>query len=534
MFLNIFLIFLICLLIDFSVGTLVEPSIWPEPMSITYKNESAVKPISSKLIWIVDGGNIDTLNDLFNRYMKMMFIHPTPDPTSPNNDNDETRTIFVQVKDRSEEYPQLETSEYYELRIEENSAEIYLKADTIYGVIRGVETLAQITVYDFDELMYRTPTLIVKDQPRYLHRGMLLDTSRHFQPITFLRKTIDALSYSKYNVLHWHVVDTQSFPFQSQTSPKLWEGSYTKNERYSTQDMIALVEYGRRRGVKVMIEFDVPGHQASWCTGYPQICPSTTCLQPLNPASDDTMPLVEGLLKECTTIMSEDQKQALFPYKLIHLGGDEVDYKCWNKSPEIQEWQKQQGYEGDGNEDTYKYFVDGVSKMALDLNRLPVQWVEVFEHFGSDLRKDTIVHVWKEKTTLDEVVQAGYKALLSNQNDWYLDHETTSWETMYENEPTSDLTDPSTASLILGGESCMWAENVDISVLENTVWPRAAAVAERLWTPKDKMDVVRAADRIETFRCVLATRGIGAAPVKNHYARKAPKEPGSCYDQRRR
>merc|ERR1711907_506491 len=145
--------------------------------------------------------------------------------------------------------------------------------------------------------------------------------------------------------------------------------------RYSHADIVSIVEYGRERGVKVMIEFDVPGHAASWCVGYPEICPSPTCQQPLNPASKDTLPLIQNLLAECTTPTAD--KQALFPYDMIHLGGDEVDYSCWDNSKEINAWQEEQGYEGDGNEDTYKYFVSEVASMATNLNRMPVQWVEV-------------------------------------------------------------------------------------------------------------------------------------------------------------
>lgn len=166
-----------------------------------------------------------------------------------------------------------------------------------------------------------------------------------------------------------------------------------------------------------MIEFDVPGHAASWCNGYPEICPSTTCLQPLNPASNLTFPLITSLLGECTGAGSSTQ--GLFPYSLLHLGGDEVSYTCWTASNEIQAWEKDNNLNGD--EETYKYFVDKVATITREQNRLPVQWVEVFEHFGDQLDKNTIVHVWKEKSTLDGVLKAGYRALLSNQDDWYLE-----------------------------------------------------------------------------------------------------------------
>ena len=161
--------------------------------------------------------------------------------------------------------------------------------------MRGLESLSQLIVYDFDKEAYvisSTPIQIT-DSPRYKHRGMLLDTSRHFQPIPMLKLTIDSLAYAKYNVQHWHVVDTQSFPFQSKlnflrtfnlnlssknhlihsklgfTYPKLWNGAYTSQEKYSQDDIKELVECGRLRDVRIMIELDMPGHAASWCVGYP-------------------------------------------------------------------------------------------------------------------------------------------------------------------------------------------------------------------------------------------------------------------------
>ena len=162
----------------------------------------------------------------------------------------------------------------------------------------------------------------------------------NFHP--FIQKFIDSLAYAKYNVFHWHVVDTQSFPYESKRYPLLWNGAYSKQERYTQEDMLNIVEYGRLRGVKVMIEFDMPGHAAAWCTGYPDICPSPQCLQPLNPASNLTFPLITGLLNEVSNADGQSQ-YTLFPYNLIHLGGDEVDYTCWEINKSITDWEKANG-----------------------------------------------------------------------------------------------------------------------------------------------------------------------------------------------
>lgn len=193
---------------------------------------------------------------------------------------------------------------------------IIINSRTVYGALRALESLSQLVMYDFDSNSYQIVGLpiLIEDAPRYEHRGLLLDTSRHFQPVDFIKRTIDGISYAKLNVFHWHVVDTQSFPFQSLTFPKLWEGAYSKAERYSREDVIDIVEYGRLRGIKVMMEIDMPGHAGSWCKGYPEICPSTTCLQPLNPSNEETFKLISSLLGECT---GNEKGKGIFPLRFL-------------------------------------------------------------------------------------------------------------------------------------------------------------------------------------------------------------------------
>ena len=145
----------------------------------------------------------------------------------------------------------------------------------------------------------KTPPRI-QDRPRFPHRGLMIDTGRHFQPLASIRSVIDSLPYAKINVLHWHMSDSQSFPFESKTYPRLWAGAYSDFEKYTQADIAAVVEYARARGVRVVVEFDMPGHAASWCKGYPRVCPSKDCPQPLNVADNATFDLIASVLKECT------------------------------------------------------------------------------------------------------------------------------------------------------------------------------------------------------------------------------------------
>lgn len=325
------------------------------------------------------------------------------------------------------------------------------------------------------------------------------------------------------------MVDTQSFPFDSPTYPLLGkDGAYSKEERYTPADVEDLVEYARKRGVRVMVEIDTPGHAASWCNGYPEICPSTECQQPLNPATNATFDLIEGLFNDLT---GGKAGAGIFPETIMHLGGDEVDTSCWTNSNDITAWMDGQGLDEDG---TYAYFIARVQEIAHKQGREVVGWEEIWNHFKSDLDPTTIVHVWLSGSTVGpEATSAGYRMIWSRSDLWYLDWLTTSWETMYEAEPTDGIAEEN-MHLVLGGEGCMWGETVDTSDILQTIWPRAAAIAERLWSDKDQTHKAKdAEDRYKEFRCLLNRRGIEATPYSNEKARNAPGGPGGCLEQRK-
>jgi hexosaminidase len=143
-----------------------------------------------------------------------------------------------------------------------------LHAATVYGALHGLETFSQLVFYNFTSGVYQINNVPwnITDKPRFPHRGILIDTSRHFEPVQAVKRVLDAMSYAKFNVLHWHIVDSQSFPIQSITYPKLWNGAYTGQERFTAEDAKDVVEYARLRGVRVIPEFDMPGHAGSWCT----------------------------------------------------------------------------------------------------------------------------------------------------------------------------------------------------------------------------------------------------------------------------
>jgi len=281
-----------------------------------------------------------------------------------------------------------------------------------------------------------------------------------------------------------------------------------------------------------MPEFDGPGHMFAWGTGYPDLlpqdyaqnsqcsstCPVDPCDVPVDPSSPLIFPLLDSLLGEMVG------EGGLFFDQFVHLGGDEVQYACWSQSSRIQAFMKANGMTS--YDQLYEYFVAKAHTIASSYGKSPVNWEEVFNHFGKNLSVDTIIHVWLDHATLGRVVAAGYRGILSNNDMWYLDHLAVPWTDYYLNDPLFNITE--NPELVIGGETCMWGESMDPSDVFQRIWPKSAAVAEVLWTyepARADFAVELAVPRMHAFRCHLINRNIDAAPL-NAYA---PNAPGSCH-----
>jgi len=412
---------------------------------------------------------------------------------------------------------QLGVDESYNLTIS-STGTATLRANRIWGALRGLESFSQLVDFDPKTTTYSvvdTPVTIV-DQPRFQWRGLLMDTSRHFLDAATLYRTIDALAYNKMNTLHWHTVDAQSFPVESISYPNLTAaGAYHPTLAVYKQSFIKdVVAYGYQRGVRVVPEFDIPGHAYSWGNSYPirSQCPSNYAANinnyPLDPSSNQTLPIVQAFLAEMVKLFND---------KTLHLGGDEVETVCWTQNPQVATWMQTQGFTT--GEQVYQYFETAFAGYVQSFNRTLVVWQDVF-NAGVSLADSTIVQIWEDQNTLAQVVGAGLKAITAF--PYYLDKQVPvagvtqyewidTWKNFYAIEPTSGVT--KNVDLILGGEACMWGEQVDGTVFDERVWPRASAVGERLWSPQNTTDVNDAKLRLIDFRCRLARRGINASPI---------------------
>lgn len=347
----------------------------------------------------------------------------------------------------------------------------------------------------------------------------------------------------------------KSFPLCTARTPRLCAaGAFSAAERYSPKDVTALVEFARLRGVRVLAELDVPAHAGSWCRGHPEVCPSAACAEPLSPASGATSPLLAALLDElvgrpAARLAPADEsarrpdsraaaraahRSGLFTERLLHLGGDEVDTACWARSAAIVAWLRARNLTLAGG---YAELALRAHALAAARGATVVGWDEIFEAFGGRLGRSTIVQVWRSwssASSLANVTAAGLRALASPDPTWYLDSLATGWAAQYSFEPCAGISDGQCA-LVLGGGGAMWGETADGSNVEQTVWPRLAAIAEKLWSARAltaaRGSLAAAEPRLRAFRCRLLARGIAAAPVGNAEARGAPAGPGGCAEQ---
>ena len=237
------------------------PYIWPLPKEYTH-GETTVT-IDAQHFRFFTPQQSNELIEAFQRYMDIIFYRKAAIVESG------VRNVNVEVDEGKAEL-QMETDESYEIIIPDDGSDITIHAKNPFGAMHGLETISQLIVYDPITTTYvikNAPWKIV-DAPRFHHRGILMDTARHYESLPSIKKLIDSMTYAKLNVLHWHITDSQSNPAQSLAFPQWWEGSYTTMERYTVMDLEEIVEYARMRGIRVIPEMDVTGHEASWCSGY--------------------------------------------------------------------------------------------------------------------------------------------------------------------------------------------------------------------------------------------------------------------------
>jgi len=414
-------------------------------------------------------------------------------------------TLQIHADHGRQAVQKLGEDESYELTVTDSGAK--LTASTSLGVMRGLQTFLQLM--QITPTGFAVPAVTIKDQPRFPWRGTLIDVSRHFIPIDVLKRNIDGMAAVKMNVLHWHLSDDQGFRVESKVFPKL-TGMGSDGMFYTQAEIREFIVYAHDRGIRVMPEFDIPGHTHSWYPGYPELAsgpgPYTLDgdgLDPImNPTEESTYKFLEKFIAEMAK---------LFPDAYFHIGGDEVDGKQWDANPKIQAFIHAHGMKN--NQDLQAYFNQRLQKIVAKNHKTMVGWDEILH---PDLPKTIVVHSWRGQKSLAEAAKQGYSGLLSF--GYYLD---LMWPAArhYAVDPMSgdaaNLT-PEEQKRILGGESCQWAEWVTPENIDSHIWPRNAAIAERLWSPQNVTDVASMYARMNAISLDLEFLGLTHRSARQH------------------
>jgi len=462
------------------------------PMPAGVETGSGQLAITQTFSAAVTGTHDASLDSEVQRFTKQL-SRQTGIPFRPK--SGASATFQIHADQGREAVQKLGEDESYTLTVTDSGAQ--LNAPTTLGVLRGLQTflqLVQITPNGF-----AVPAVTIKDQPRFAWRGMLIDVSRHFIPVDVLKRNLDGMAAVKMNVLHWHLSDDQGFRAESKKLPKL-TGEGSEGLFYTQEEIRDVIAYAHDRGIRVIPEFDMPGHARSWVIGYPDLAsgPGPYTVESGDPIIDPTR---ESTYKFLETFIAEMAK--LFPDEYFHIGGDEVDGKQWDSNPKIQEYIHAHGMKN--NQDLQAYFNQRLEKILTKNHKIMVGWDEILH---PDLPKNIVVHSWRGQKSLAEAAQQGYRGLLSY--GYYLD---LMWPANrhYAVDPMAEAAaslTPEQKALILGGEACQWAEWITPENVDSHIWPRNAVIAERLWSPQSVTDVASMYARMNAVSLDLEWLGL--------------------------
>jgi hexosaminidase len=401
-------------------------------------------------------------------------LRSTVDHAAPAN-----ASLAINVARPSEPVQTVNEDESYQLSITPQGAK--LAAGTDAGAMHGLETILQLATNENGACVL--PAVTISDAPRFRWRGFMLDVSRHFEPVPVIERTLDGMAAAKLNVFHWHLSDDQGFRAESKKFPKL-TGVASDGQFYTQDEMREVVAYAAARGIRVVPEFDMPGHGTSWILAYPELSPEAQITQlpvvygtptaVLDPTRESTYKFINTLVEEMGRI---------FPDEYFHIGGDEVQGKAWLSNPKVAEFMKKKGFSTPAQ--LQAYFNQRLEVILKKHDKKMIGWDEILD---PALPKTIVIQSWRGEASLADGARQGYQGILSA--PYYLDGQKTSAQMFLADPVPSDTTlTAEQQKLILGGEVCMWAEQLNPETVDSRVWPRTMAVAERFWSPQSDRDV---------------------------------------------
>jgi hexosaminidase len=495
--LTLVLAFVCLTFVAFGQGTKsMSHNLMPVPKSVEWKSG---KLRLTKDFKVVTKGKVDErLKNYIFRVMRRLEGRTVMSFSREYAKDSARAGLLIETKSTGSKIPKLGEDESYQLEIKENQAK--LTANTNVGAMRGLETFLQLLKGDKDGFYF--PEVEINDEPRFPWRGLLIDVARHYQPMDVLKRNIDGMAAVKLNVLHWHLTEDQGFRVESKKFPKL-HGMGSDGLFYTQKEIREIIDYAADRGIRVMPEFDMPGHATAWVVGYPELAslpgPYEIERDPgifdptLNPIKEETYKFLDVFLTEMA---------GLFPDDYMHIGGDENEGKQWDANPEIQAFMKKNGIKD--NHELQTYFNKRILKFLQKNKKIMMGWDEIFQ---PDLPKEVVIHSWRGQESLAEAANKGFTGILSN--GYYIDlMYPASEHYLVDPIPSDTKLSPAEQKRVLGGEATMWSEWVSPETIDSRIWSRMPAIAERLWSPQNVRDVGDMYRRLDIIKVQLEELGL--------------------------
>jgi hexosaminidase len=566
----------------------------PAPTSITW-GTSGPKQVAGYLVF--KGSNNQIVRDGWNRAWNSITslkwtpaatdgpvpsFQPFPSASAKKRDSSTLIQVNVQVSDSNAEL-QHGVDESYTLDIQAGSQSIDISAKTVWGALHAFTTLQQIIISDGRGGLIVEQPVSIKDSPLYPYRGIMIDSGRNFLSLKKIYEQIDGMGLSKLNVLHWHLDDSQSWPVQMTSYPQMTKDAYSPREVYTSGDLKGVISYAKARGVRVIPEVDTPGHSSS---GWKQVDPDIVACQnswwsndnwPLHTAVEPNPGQLDIVYNKTYKVVEKvyNELSGIFTDNFFHVGGDEIHDNCYNFSSRTQEWfaaNQSRTYN-----DLLQLWVDtAVPIFEKPKNRRLIMWEDVLtaDPHAYNLPKDIILQSWNGGLhNIKKLTGLGYDVIVSSADFLYLDcgfggwvtndprYDVMSnpdaatgnpnfnyggnggswcapyktWQRIYDYDFTSGLTDGEKKHVI-GAAAPLWSEQVDDTVVSSKMWPRAAALAELVWSGNRNAAggkrVTEMSARILNFREYLVANGVQAAPLMPKYCLQHPHACDLYLDQR--
>jgi hexosaminidase len=568
----------------------------PKPSSITWGSSGCFSVGSITL----DGPDNKVLSDAFDRMTKTVTdlkwipagveapvraFEPFPGKTASRKRSKResttsaagncTGTISSVKVDITNANAQLQhgVDESYKLELASGSNSVHITAGSVYGALHAFTTMQQIVINDGSGKLIIEQPVSIDDKPLYPVRGIMIDSGRNYISKAKILEQIDGMALSKLNVLHWHMVDSQSWPVEIKSYPEMTKDAYSPNDVYTQDVLKEIVEYAAARGVRVIPEIDMPGHASS---GWEEIdkdiltCedswwsnddwPLHTAVQP-NPGQLD---ILNNKTYEVTGKVYKEMA-SIFPDNWFHIGGDELFINCNNFSSLAREFFAS----GKSMGDLYQVWVDrAIPNFRSQVNKTIVMWEDVklsaTVAASGNVPKDIVLQAWNNGLDhISNLTGQGYRVIVSSSDFMYLDcgyggyvsndprynvmvnpdaesgnpnfnwggnggswcapYKT--WQRIYDYDFTQGLTDAQKA-LVQGAIAPLFGEQVDSVVISQKIWPRAAALAELVWSGNRDQDgkkrTTELTQRILNFREYLVANGVQATPLMPKYCLQNP------------